>query len=709
MWLSSCGLCPDAIVWAERTPPASPAATAEPQAPCAAGTQADESRVLLQSDTLEYFQQDKRVVATGNVTVTYRDKRLTADQLELYTDKNTGTAWGHVRLQSPDDDLQAARIDFDFASERGVLYDSSGKVAKVYHVAGERIERVEAQSFAVQHGRLTTCSGAVPDWEFRAPETHLTLEDYATMKHPSFWIKGIPVFYLPYFIFPTKQKRTTGLLPPTFGISEQSGQIVGESFFWAINDWMDTTVGAEYLSKKGWKPEVEYRYALDPQSDGQLKGAFIRERDTGLDLWRVLLQQRQDFGWGIRGLSQIDLRSEGDIVRRFARTIAEESAIRTASFGALTKLFPLTGVTLTGASYDGIPESGTTQQFRYLPSLRLSQFPTALPLNLFFALETSYNQFVSSDILQATPVQRLELFPRLSFPLALRPWVNVTVTGGIHTTFYDHRLQVENGQEQVAGASILRQVPDLTATLEGPTLRRRYTALLPGQEVIHTITPRVAYRYVPAVQQNDIPPFEALDELVHFLDPLETFPLVDRIQAANYAKLSLLHRLYTRGTAATGTRGAREVARLILSQGVDMRRAADERTQLVGPLDVDFELRLWPRWWLEGTWRLAPMTGTLQEAYGRLGLSLWSGASLSLTSFRRQSPDVNYLLGTLQAEVLRGLSLSYNLRYDARTEEFREHLFLLHYQAECWRFDARFRLREAGDTDFFFQINLLTL
>jgi lipopolysaccharide assembly outer membrane protein LptD (OstA) len=90
-------------------------------------------------------------------------------------------------------------------------------------------------------------------------------------------------------------------------------------FFWAINDWMDATAGLEVLSKRGIKPEGNFRYAIDPLSDGSVEGAYIRDEDTGDTLWRVLVQQRQEFGWGIRGLTQIDLRSDRDIERRFSR------------------------------------------------------------------------------------------------------------------------------------------------------------------------------------------------------------------------------------------------------------------------------------------------------------------------------------------------------------------------------------------------------
>ena len=680
-------------------PPAAGPAT--PPEPCPSAPPDERSRVILQAETLEYIQQTKRVVATGNVRVIYGDKRLFADQLEWHTDTNTGTAWGHIRFVTPDDDLEASRIDFDLNTERGVLYDTTGKAAKIYRLSGERIERVEARSLAVQRGRITTCTSAVPEWEFRTPEAQIDLGDYITMKHPSFWIKGIPVFYVPYFIFPIKDKRTTGFLPPRFGVSDQYGKIVGDEFFWAITDWLDSTIGVEYLSKGGVKPEVEMRYAIDPASDGQLKFAFLQDRTTDQDLYRLLIHQQHDFGWGIRGLGQIDKRSEGDIVRRFSQSIAEESAIRTASFGALTKLFTNGGVTLEGTQYKGIPESGTTAQFHYLPRVRFSQFPTSLPGGLLFGLDTSYARLSSTDVVNNTPVQRLDFFPRLTMPVIVPPWLGLAVTGGVHETIYDRRT--------TGPGTISRQLPDLRVALDGPAFRRRYDGFVAGQSLIHVIQPHIAYRYVPEVFQDGIPPFSALDQDINFLDPLNNFTLIDRIQAANYVKLSLSNRLYAQGVGSAGTRSVREVAHLILSQGIDIRQGTDTQGQLVGPLDIALDLRLWPRWWLESTLRVAPDTGTLQEVLLRGGLNLWPGLSLILTNYQRQSPTAQYLQGAVTITPLEGLRFTYGVRYDALTEELRAQSILLHYEGVCYRIDASFSMRKAGQNVFYLQINLLSL
>ena len=275
------------------------------------------------------------------------------------------------------------------------------------------------------------------------------------------------------------------------------------------------------------------------------------------------------------------------------------------------------------------------------------------------------------------------------------------MTGGVHETIYDRRT--------TGPGTISRQLPDLIVVLDGPAFRRRYEGLVAGQSLIHVIQPHIAYRYVPEVFQDGIPPFSALVQDFHFIDPLNNFTLIDRIPAANYAKLSLSNRLYAQGVGSAGTRSVREVAHLILSQGIDIRQGTDTQGQLVGPLDIDVDLRLWTRWWMESTLRVAPDTGTLQEVLLRGGLNLWPGLSLILTNYQRQSPTTQYLQGAVTITPLEGLRFTYGVRYDALTEELRAQSILLHYEGVCYRIDASFSMRKAGQNVFYLQINLLSL
>src|SRR5207248_9845952 len=141
----------------------------------------------------------------------------------------------------------------------------------------------------------------------------------------------------------------------------------------------------------------------------------------------------------------------------------------------------------------------------------------------------------------------------------------------------------------------------------------------------------------------------------------------------------------------------------------DFRQAHEGNGHLAGPLDMDLELRLWTRWWLDSTLRFTPTTGDLQEILWRAGLNLWPGWGLAVTSSQRQNPDSRYLLGTVFIAPLTGLQITYSLRYDGRREEIRAHAVALHYQSECYRVDVSFTKSITGNTTFLVQVNVLSL
>jgi LPS-assembly protein len=650
--------------------------------------------IILQAQKLEYFEAENRLEATGKVSVVYGDTLLLADRLEMNTESGVGIATGDVRLSTPEDQLWASRVDFDLTSERGLVYDASGLIGNTYRISSERLERLGPQRFVARRGRLTTCTGRVPAWEFRARQARLGAGNYVTLQHPSFRIKGVPVFYLPYAVFPHRDERTTGFLPPHLGSDSNHGFTASGEFFWVMTEWMDSTLGLDYFSERGYRPYVEYRYSLDPQSDGQAQGSFIHDRRTGEDLWQILLQQRQTFGWGINGVTQLDLRSERDIQRRFARNIQQESTTHTASFASLSKRFANSRVTLQTDTFEGIPDSGSDETFARLPSLHLEQFLTPLLGRAYFSVSAAADRMRASTLRDNAVVQRFDLFPQLSVPLRVAPWLQITGSAGLRQTYYQ--------REGMAEGEASRTVVDVRATMKGPAWQRRYARN--GGALIHLLATGLDYRYVPETDQDDLPAYETLDMGEHALDPLETLTLLDRIGPANYVKLRLGNRFFAR--SETGQ--IREAAHLIVAQGFHVGDGSPgEHAGEMGPLDIDLGVRLWRFWSLESVLRVAPQTGDLQTAHWRVAVDLPSGRSLFVHSNYRRNPDVRYLIGGVSVPVLKGLTAGYNTRYDGSRGQFRDHVATLLYEAQCWSVNGSLRLRHNGDRTFLVEANLL--
>lgn len=650
--------------------------------------------ITLQAQQLEYVEADNWLVATGKVSMVYGDTLLLANRMEMSTESGVGTATGDVRLSTPEDQIRASRVDFDLTNERGLVYDASGLIGNTYRVSSERLERLGPQRFVAQRGRLTTCAGRVPAWEFRARRARLGAGNYVTLQHPSFRIKGVPVFYLPYAVFPYRDERTTGFLPPHLGSDSDHGTVAKGEFFWAMTEWMDSTLGLEYFSERGYRPYVEYRYRLDPQSDGQAQGSFIYDRKTGEDLWQVFLQQRQAFGWGINGVTQLDLRSERDLQRRFARDIRQESRTQTASFASLSKRFADSRVTLQADAFEGIPDSGSEATFARLPSLHLEQFLTPLLGLAYFSLNAAADRMRASTIRDNAIVQRFDLFPQLSVPLRVAPWMQITGSAGLRQTYYQRA-----GAAEGEGSGT---VADVRATVQGPAWWRRYVRN--DGALTHLLATRLDYRYVPEAAQNDLPAYDTLDANEHVLDPLETLTLLDRIGPANYVKLRLANHFF----AHNGSGQIHEAAHLIVAQGFHVGDGGPgEHAGEMGPLDIDVGVRLWQFWSLESTLRMAPQTGALQTAHWRVAVDLPRGKSLFVHSNYRRNPAVLYVIGGVSVPLLKGLTAGYNTRYDGSRGQFRDHVATLLYEAQCWSVNGSLRLRHNGDQTFLVEAKLL--
>ena len=98
------------------------------------------------------------------------------------------------------------------------------------------------------------------------------------------WAKKMPVMYTPYFYYPARKKRQTGLLLPEAGISDRWGIYYNQPFFWAIDKSSDATFYGQYMDKRGLRPGVEYRYYLDDWSKGtwMVDGLFDKKVDDGI-------------------------------------------------------------------------------------------------------------------------------------------------------------------------------------------------------------------------------------------------------------------------------------------------------------------------------------------------------------------------------------------------------------------------------------------
>lgn len=125
---------------------------------------------------------------------------------------------------------------------------------------------------------LSSCDCIDPIWSIRSSSSDYDTEAmWMNTYNPRLYIKNVPVFYLPYFGFPTDTTRRTGLLLPTMGYSSGEGFLYSQPIFIAPADSYDIELIPQIRTQRGYGSYANFRYADSPDSMLNLKTGYFKE------------------------------------------------------------------------------------------------------------------------------------------------------------------------------------------------------------------------------------------------------------------------------------------------------------------------------------------------------------------------------------------------------------------------------------------------
>lgn len=508
----------------------------------------------IEADQLVYNQEAEEYQARGRVLIKRGETRLTADSVKVNRKSMEALAEGDVTLQSGDDVLSGRKMILDLDSGTGTVFDGMAFFEKKnFYIRGEKIEKNGGSAYAVHRGSFTTCDGSVPDWQVTGRDLSVNVGGYGSVKHAALWVKNFPVGYLPYFVFPVKRDRQSGLLAPEAGYSEKNGIEWVQPYFWAIHRSFDATLYYHHLQHRGEKAGLEFRYALGPETKATLMFDGMDDRqvddaeasnsqwgyadDASLrpnsDRYWFRMKADQRLPWEMAAKLDLDIVSDQDYLREFdsgltgfnhsnnyfedefSRDLDDENNPIRENRLNIARLWPRYSLNTDVRWYDNVIERrGNAQDdtLQQLPSMTLDALKQPVPGSpFFFQAASEYTHFYREDGLSG---QRLDIHPRFFLPLQLGPWFSFEPAAGIRQTSW--LLDSPNGQPG-AGTSNAeeqhRQFYDFSAVLS-TDLYRVYNPASPGANAIrHTLIPELRYAYVPDHDQSDYPDFDAIDRL----------------------------------------------------------------------------------------------------------------------------------------------------------------------------------------------------
>jgi LPS-assembly protein len=476
----------------------------------------------------------------GQVEIHYSMYVLRADEVTYNSDSGDATASGHFTLDGGlnDDHIKASHGSYNVTTETGRFYDVTGTTGVRFHgsrvvltstspfvFTGKVVEKTGSDHYVVFDGTVTTCELPRPKWQFNAHKVVVDVGGNASIYRSAFLLHGIPVLYLPYATHPVQPEvRQTGFLVPSIGRSSNKGNIVGDSFYWAINQSMDATVGAEYFSSRGWSQRGEFRARPSDSSYVDLNYFGVLDRGLRQSNGQPPVKQggenaRLDAEWnshGFRGVANIDYLSSYLFRLAFNEVFTQAAYSEVKSQAFLSKSMAGFFFNGRGERYQDFQSTnaGDVVTISHAPSFDMSSVDQRLGRSPFYwAFDTALGGLSRSEP-GFTPVPlvgRFDLSPDISLPLLSRGW-SVRPELILHSTYYTKRLIP--GENIAQDNSIYRQALETAVELRPPSLERVFDTPLFGRKWKNVIEPRVVYRRVTGINNfADILRFDERDIL----------------------------------------------------------------------------------------------------------------------------------------------------------------------------------------------------
>lgn len=243
----------------------------------------------INAETIHFDSTGQKLLAEGNVIVSYGASVFEADNAEVDITTNEAKLKGNVRVNDVAAEVLAQSAEMNIKSGVGNLQEATIKFEDGnYRFGAENIQKHAQNEFTFKNCALTTCncpddSEMVP-WNISASEATVVEDGYGSVKHGFLEFLDVPVLYFPYLVFPTKNERQSGLLRPTIGFSEKDGARLELPFFWAINHSTDATITPLVETNVRYGAMNEFRKVFSQGHNLDVGGTYLNESARGDDL-----------------------------------------------------------------------------------------------------------------------------------------------------------------------------------------------------------------------------------------------------------------------------------------------------------------------------------------------------------------------------------------------------------------------------------------
>jgi len=235
--------------------------------------------IVVNGDKVEYFAEEKKVEASGNVVITYQDIRLTCDKVTVFTDLKQAEAMGNVHIEEKKGIIEGERVVYNFETKQGILIEAKVQ-APPFYGKSEIVKKISESELELKKGYVTTCDLMPPHYRIQSKEISVYLDDKVVARDVIFKAGEVPLMYLPTYVHPLTDKRPRVTIVP--GHYKDWGTYLLTAWRYYFSEGAKGRIYLDWRENKGIAEGIDYNYLMKNLGSGKLKLYYMQERDRNI-------------------------------------------------------------------------------------------------------------------------------------------------------------------------------------------------------------------------------------------------------------------------------------------------------------------------------------------------------------------------------------------------------------------------------------------
>ncbi|WP_394909471.1 LPS-assembly protein LptD [uncultured Helicobacter sp.] len=240
--------------------------------------------------------QGNVVIAKDNAFMLSEDVYMYADKITYNREEESALLEGDVRIYRGGSlFVDATRVDMNLKTKHTILQPAYFQNENGMWFSGQEVQNTD-KLYTFKKAIVSGCDVQFPIWHLKSSSGRYdSQKEYVSAWNSRLYFGSLPIFYVPYFSFPTATERKSGLLSPELGSTSREGFVYIQPLYIAPYKQWDMTLSPQIRVDRGYGGNAEFRIADEKNNIARLNIGYFRQYEEYIRDYSLL--NKEIFGF----------------------------------------------------------------------------------------------------------------------------------------------------------------------------------------------------------------------------------------------------------------------------------------------------------------------------------------------------------------------------------------------------------------------------